>query len=140
LPNKGMPMASLIDMLISLLPFIVIGAAVFAFRFVFNKFILPNRIPTMLEAGADVNTRSEKEETSLHFAAINGTPENITALLEAGADVNARDKNGETPLLYSARSGTPENIIALLEAGADVNARNKDGDIPQSHKRLSLKR
>jgi cytohesin len=74
-----------------------------------------------------VNARDEAGNTPLHWAAVEGFPEDIDFLLEAGADVNARSEDGRTPLHMARWRG---NTVTLLEAGADVNARNDNGRTP----------
>ena len=51
-----------------------------------------------MDAGADINARTETGETPLHMAASDGeNPEIITILLDAGADGTAVNSDGETP-------------------------------------------
>jgi len=49
-----------------------------------------------LDAGADVNARSEGGETALMWAARDGTPEHLKVLLDAGADASIKDTDGKT--------------------------------------------
>ena len=93
----------------------------------------PAFIAALLDAGANINARSEHGETPLHLAARSTyqTPV-ITALLDAGADIEARDQIGLTPLHKASGSGyrDPAVITALLAAGADSKARDKEGQTP----------
>lgn len=96
-----------------------------------------------LEAGADVNARSDRGETPLHVAA-SWTRDSlvILILLEAGADVGARDDAGRTALHNAVRcrnsspprpdamTQTMGRVAFLVEAGADVNARDNEGRTP----------
>ena len=96
-----------------------------------------------LEAGADVNARTDStfdnffysgvfgHFTPLHFATNYSGAGIVTLLLAAGAEVDARDLSGETPLHWAAgRSLDPAVITELVEAGADLNARDGEGNTP----------
>ena len=82
-----------------------------------------------LQAGADLNARTDNRWTALHFAAdMHKNPAVIEALLNAGADLSARDANGRTPLHFAAGMDKNTAVIeALLNAGADLNARTGNG-------------
>ena len=86
-----------------------------------------------LEAGADVNARFDRGETSLHMAV--RWPRDtlvIAILVEAGADVNVRDDEGHTPLHVAVCALRPaiETVALLVTAGADVYARDNEGRTP----------
>ena len=87
----------------------------------------------LLEAGADLNARTEDYSAPLHRAASFGTAETVTALLAAGADANARTEDGTTPLHHAAIEGNPDTLEVLLEAGTDLEARTDDGQTPLHH-------
>ena len=100
-------------------------------------------VAACLEAGADVNARTDStfdnffysgvfgHYTPLHFATIYSWDGMVTVLLAAGAEVDARDLSGETPLHWAAgRNRNPAVIAELVEAGADLNARDGDGNTP----------
>ena len=56
-----------------------------------------------LQAGADLNARTDNRWTALHFAAgMNKNPAVVQALLAAGADPTARTGNGSTALHFAA--------------------------------------
>ena len=78
----------------------------------------------LLKAGAAVNTRDDRQCTSLHGAAYNGHQTACEALLKAGAAVDARDDRQCTSLRVAARNGHHAVCEALLKAGADVDARD----------------
>ena len=99
--------------------------------------IVAEIVNALLNAGADVNARDNRDNTPLHEAAdmwsvskpmIEIVVEIVNDLLKAGADVNARNDNSYTPLHYASGYGTAETVNALLNAGADVNARTKSGE------------
>lgn len=97
----------------------------------------PGVIAVLVEAGADVDARDDRDFSPLHAAArLNGNEEVVRALLAAGADVDAWatgfhvDYGWEaTPLLEAAESnGNPEVLAALIDAGADASARGWEGE------------
>ena len=100
-------------------------------------------VAACLEAGADVNARTDStfddfsfsgvfgRNTPLHFATIYSWDGMVTVLLAAGAEVDARDLQGETPLHWAAgRNRNPAVVAELVEAGADLNAWGSDGNTP----------
>ncbi len=84
-------------------------------------------VTAILEAGANVNRKTQEGYTALHCAIdVNGeanlnTAEVIGVLVSAGADLNARQHYGWTPLLQAVVKGTAAEVKALLAAGADAN-------------------
>jgi len=81
----------------------------------------PEEIQKALQAGANINARTEYEATPLMVAALsNPNPEVIKILLQAGANINAIAEEGITPLMCAAANNpNPEVINALLQVGAD---------------------
>ena len=84
-------------------------------------------VQILLEAKADVNTKTNDGKTALHQAARNGHEAVVKLLLEATADVNAKISYGWTALHLAARNGHEAVVQQLLEAGAGVNARDSNG-------------
>ena len=97
----------------------------------------PSVIQMLLDAGADLEARTEWKETPLHWAVEENTNlAVIQTLLDAGADLEARDRNENTVLhvvLLTAcdqynrmyrESHYTAVVQMLLDAGADPEARN----------------
>ncbi len=93
-------------------------------------------IQPLLEAGADVNARDNKQNTPLILAAKEvdeGRPALLSALLKAGADVNAVNKEGNSAILtlvHQARLADDtkhylESVKVLLAAGPEMNLPEK---------------
>ena len=78
------------------------------------------KVQALLEAGADVNAKTDDGSTALMMAAFGGQTETAQVLLDAGADVNAKNNDGQTALWWAARQGhTHTEIVELLkQAGA----------------------
>ena len=69
------------------------------------------RVRALVDAGADVSSRSTGRRTALHAAASVGSVDAARLLLEAGAEVEPRDWMGETPLHYAARYGRGGDLM-----------------------------
>ena len=89
-------------------------------------------IKILIQAGANVDTRTIHGWTPLYLAAWNNkNPEIIKTLIQAGANVDMRTTEGYTPLHQAAESNKNSDIIiALLKAGADGKAKTENGDTP----------
>ena len=81
------------------------------------------RIKTLLNAGANVNTRGLFGNTPLHRAIINNRHEVSQFLINNFADVNAQNNQGETPLHCAAESGQYTIAQLLINKHADVNTQ-----------------
>ncbi len=116
---------------------------------------LAANIAALIDAGADVHARDEKDGTPLHSAVGSGEPEYIAVLVDAGADINAQGESGQTPLHTAAAANTSMEsymslldlppdadldarqrarlatlISALIDAGADIHLRDNEGRTP----------
>ena len=100
-------------------------------------------VAACLEAGADVNARTDStfdnlfsssvfgHHTPLHFASIYSRDGVAAVLLAAGAEVDARDLRGGTPLHWAAgRNRDPAAVAELVAAGADLKSRDREGNTP----------
>lgn len=79
----------------------------------------------LLQAGADVNERSDKDrKTALIVATASGSEEFSMLLLDKGADPNLADESGFTALHYAALDRDGAGMVrALLMHGARPNPR-----------------
>ena len=91
-------------------------------------------VPLLLRYGADVNARSAKRGTPLHYVATTfgckHTPRVMTMLLEAGADPKLADDAGDTPLMEASKRGPADDVQRLIEYGADPNQADRYGYTP----------
>ena len=97
----------------------------------------PKEVKRLLDQGADVNIRNQKNQTALHCAAKAGFAEATQLLLDNGADPNLRDSQGDTPLHAACASTIKDSsklqavIDLLLDAKADKNLKNKREKTPE---------
>jgi ankyrin repeat protein len=84
-----------------------------------------SQVRTVLESGADPNTRDDLGATALMHAAAFSSLGGVRALVDKGADVNASSPAGATALMWAV--GDVAKVRTLLERGASVNATMKDG-------------
>ena len=62
------------------------------------KLNLPMLTASLIQQGADVNTRDINFQTPLHFAALRNAVATVEVLLKHGADVNAKTRDDQTPI------------------------------------------
>ena len=87
-------------------------------------------VEILLQAGADVNLKSDHLRTALMEAALGGHASIVNRLLQAKADPNAENEDGETAIIFAAFQPHLESIDvikALAAAGADLNHQTKSG-------------
>jgi ankyrin repeat protein len=88
----------------------------------------PEVLNVLLNAGADVNARTDPWESQLLIDKIDRFFE---GLFPALVDEGAWEDFGNTPLHYAAdRNENPEVLTVLLNAGADITARSENGFVP----------
>jgi ankyrin repeat protein len=80
-------------------------------------------VEALLDSGADINARDERNQTALHHAANGGHTPVVKLLLERGADVNAKNLFEQAPLHGAVFRGALDSVRLLLNAGADIDSR-----------------
>jgi ankyrin repeat protein len=85
---------------------------------------------SLIENGADVNSRTPEGTTPLNRAIGEGLKDITELLISRGADVNAGHFWGWTPLHGAAQEGHKDIVILLIARGANVNAIDGGGRIP----------
>ncbi len=87
-------------------------------------------IEILVEAGADVNSKTGRGNTALIAAASNENLKLIKYLIEERADVDAKTEEGNTALMYTTFYDNVEIANCLLEAGANPDVSREDGCSP----------
>lgn len=76
------------------------------------------QVKSLLDVGADVNTRNADGFTALKWAVVRDHTGTLQVLLNAGADVKVRDNRGQTPLMIAAEEDQIQIVELLKQAGA----------------------
>ncbi|XP_065200755.1 uncharacterized protein LOC135831864 [Planococcus citri] len=79
----------------------------------------------LIQKGANVNAKHDRNEIPLIEAARNGHLEVVKLLICKGSEVNVRLVDGTTPLHLAALNGHKEVVEVLLINGADLNIKCK---------------
>jgi ankyrin repeat protein len=87
-------------------------------------------VTSLLEAGADMESKDENGDSPLSKASERGLIEAVTVLLEAGANMESKDKNGRSSLALASRHAHVDVVTSLLEAGADMESKDENGRSP----------
>ncbi|KAL1607850.1 Glycerophosphocholine phosphodiesterase [Paraconiothyrium brasiliense] len=98
-------------------------------------------VKLLVDAGVDVNFRSEQGETALHVAARFGHDESAKALLAGSAlhkaEVDIPEKTfGWTPLFIACVDGHVSMVRLLVAHGANVDRADSDGWTAREHAAL----
>jgi ankyrin repeat protein len=84
-------------------------------------------LKTLLNQGANINSRNGFGKTPLHLAAQQGYTNIVKELLKRGARVNPRDRWGITPLHLAVMQERTNIVKDLLKAGAKPEYRTNNG-------------
>jgi len=94
-----------------------------------NEKFGPQLIETLIENGADMNTKDKMGFTPLLWASIrNAKPDVIRTLIQSGADINQKGPKNVTPLMCAVTMNSNLKIVdTLLDLGADATQINDEG-------------
>jgi len=84
----------------------------------------------LLDQGAEVNAKTKRGRTLLHWTASRNSAMVTKTLIENGADAKAKDNRGRTPMHIAADHGNDKVAQVLIEHGAKVNAKDNDDRTP----------
>jgi ankyrin repeat protein len=82
-------------------------------------------VQLLLECGADVNAKNNRNWTALHLAACNGCDAVAWLLVEWKTDIEARNSTGQTPGDLAVRNKHETMVQLLLEHGAYIRKPEK---------------
>jgi ankyrin repeat protein len=83
----------------------------------------------LVEAGAEINSRSASEATPLMYAAMSGDLPSLQILLDKGANPNLQEQSGMTALMYAVINNRFQAVGPLARnKSTDLSIRNKRGD------------
>jgi uncharacterized protein len=92
-----------------------------------------DKVVSLLNSGADVNTAQNDGTSSLAWAVYNNNEELVDLLIRSGddgADIDAANDYGINPLHLACMNQNPEIIRTLLKAGANPNNSKWTGESP----------
>lgn len=90
----------------------------------------PEVVKSLIEQGADPNSRDREGKTVL-MDAVKGSPRKIIdILIDGGADVDAVDRSGHNAIYIAAFHGYEGQMDQLAERGADLNASASHSGMP----------
>ena len=85
-----------------------------------------NNLKTLINKGANVNQKNNKDMTPLHYAAREGRLDMVEALINANVKIDEVNKQGQTALHLAAKNGRTEVVKLLLGADAKVDLKDTD--------------
>ena len=81
----------------------------------------------LIEAGADVNSKDDMQDSAFLYAGAEGLDEILALTLAHGADVRSLNRFGGTALIPASEHGYGETVRTLIRAGVPVNHVNDPG-------------
>jgi len=88
----------------------------------------PERMPLLVELGADPNAGAGPGSGPLYRAAVTGASGAVDALLRAGARPDVTDGEGTPAIFHTLKLPDPAIFDMLVGHGADVSGRDDRGD------------
>jgi len=88
------------------------------------------QIELLVSKGMDVNAKTQRGATALHWAAYQGRRDVAECLISNGAGINTKDNYGFTPLHLAVIRGQKDMVELLIAKGVDINVRNNAGQTP----------
>lgn len=88
------------------------------------------RVRSLLDAGADINTLDRYGQTALMNAAHKGHAEVVRLLAKRGADLNHTAKWGLSALMLAVIGDYPDVVRVLVDAGADLTLQGSPRAAP----------
>ncbi|XP_064651249.1 ankyrin-3-like [Lineus longissimus] len=82
-------------------------------------------VEQLLEQGANVETKGNKNWSLLHLASQSGHGRIVSQLLTKGADIEAKTNLGLSPLTIASKHGHEVVVGLLLDQGGDISAKEK---------------
>jgi ankyrin repeat protein len=84
-------------------------------------------VKTLIEAGADVNAKSDEGDTALHLAAFDGKLDLVRALVAGGANLDAKDAAGLTALqVVEKQPARPPRVTVGAATDFEERAQPKE--------------
>lgn len=93
----------------------------------YKGYDLVNIMETLVEKGADINSKTDRGENALHIVCQNYQNPRLTDvieyLIEKGIDVNAKDEKGHDALYYLRKRSSPTDPLELQRLEEAINGK-----------------
>ena len=83
-------------------------------------------VQRFIEAGTNVDSRNEEQQTPLHVAASKGFEVLARVLLGYGANINSIDEEHRTPIWLALENNHSQMVKMLTNRGANIHIKDKD--------------
>ncbi|QMV46176.1 hypothetical protein HC358_03815 [Wolbachia pipientis] len=92
-----------------------------------------DKVKDLIAQGANLETKDNNDNTTLHNACSNGHLKVVEYLIEKGASVKAKNKDGKTPLDLAVQKGYTDILQTIEQLQSDLNEKLlsavKNGDL-----------